>query len=243
MQPIDVVILCHERPRYLEATLESLRENTRHPFSVIAVDNAGRDPAVSRILERFQGMGVVRKAVRLESNIGMRGWYYGIREVVSPLFALSDPDVLFPGGRPCWLTRLVDILEKHPDIFRAALSLDGTNLPPCWNRREGRRLCFRTGPRFRENDDLKLVHAITTPQLIRKKIFDAIVFEEGTPIELAFWKRFRKHGFSVAVQSLRAVHLGWNEYFEEPEYLLAKRKMLGEYREASLIDGGANPAK
>ena len=240
MRPIDIIILTYNRLNYLKKTLKSINENTKYPYRLIAVDNASTDILIKRFLEEQYVCGNINKIIVNKTNLLLDGWREGLEEVTSNYFAISDPDIIVPESNPCWLTQLVTFLDEFPRIVRVGLSLDTHNVPPCWSGKQGRKLAFKTGPYFNREHSLRIADVDTTMQLIRTEPFKKEYALKSRRLDRKFWIDFHNSGISVAAQNITGYHLGWNEYKEDPEYLLEKCKKLRYYPEAGLIEKKMN---
>lgn len=234
MLPIDIVLLVYNRLNYLQQTIQALIQYTEYPYRLIVIDNNSTDNKVKKYLKKLQKNNIIYKLIFNKANFVLKGWQSGLLEVNSRLFAISDPDITVPKLSPCWLTQLVSLIEKFPRLARIGLSLDPKDVPPCWSKREAKRLAFKKGPYFNKEYGLRIIDIDTTMQIIRTASFKRAggLKEE---LNISFWKKFHKYGFSVASQNIIAKHLGWNEYKEEPEYLYEKCKRIREYPEKDLI--------
>jgi len=234
-QKIDIVLLTYNRLNYLKQTIEALIQNTTYPFNLIVVDNASTDPQIKKYLKKQQQKKIINKTIFLEKNNYMESWKQGIEQISSEIFGISDPDIIVPKLKPCWLTQILKYFDKYNEIVRLALSLKRENIPPCWNTKQKKQLALKTGPLFKKNKDLRLGDALTTMQLIRKNIYEQIPLQKNEKIDLKYWKKFRTYGVSAITQNIEALHLGWNEYLDYPDYLREKDGKLGKYKESELI--------
>lgn len=232
---VDIVVLAYNRFKYLRRTIQALIQNTGYPCRLVVVDNSSTDFMVKEYLKNEHENGNIHKLIFNPTNLILKGWQKGLAEVTSPFFAITDPDIIVPGLEPCWLTQLVKLLEEFPRLARIGLSLEPENVPLCWTRRQAKRLAFRTGPFFDKERRLRIIDVDTTMQLIRTESFRESGGFEAEELNMSFWKKFHKYGLSVAAQHISALHLGWNEYIEEPEYLIEKTRQIREYPEKDLI--------
>ena len=122
MDAVDIVIVSHERADYLVATVDALYKRTPEPFRLTIVDNAS-GPAVRNWLaenrERFA------RVLALATNEHVAAFQHGIDATTSDPFVLADPDLLVPDLEPSWLTRLRDLLDRHPDYGLIGMGLVG----------------------------------------------------------------------------------------------------------------------
>ena len=235
MLPIDIIILTYNRLRYLQQTVQTLIQRTKYPYRLIIVDNASTDFRVKEYLKELYQKNIIHKLIFNSTNFVLKGWGRGLAFVASPFFAITDPDIIIPELQPCWLTQLVRLLEKFPRLTRIGLSLDPENVPPCWTRRQAKKLAFRTGPLFDKEHRLRIIDVDTTMQLIHTEKFRKAGGFDAGELNMSFWRKFHEYGLSVATQYITAQHLGWNEYKEEPEYLIEKTKRIHKYLEKDLI--------
>lgn len=150
-EPIDIVILTYNRLAYFKKMLKSLCNNTDYPYRLIVVDNASDDRHMIEYLRLKHYDGFINKLIINDKNYILKGWHYGLSTISSPFFALSDPDIILPESRPCWLTQLVNSISRYSEIVRIGLSLDPQDVPECWTKKQGKRLCFQTGPVYKND--------------------------------------------------------------------------------------------
>ena len=62
-------------------------------------------------------------------NEFLRSLNLGIAATSSDPFMVTDPDLIVPALEPCWLTRMNDIMARHPDFGLLGVGLDQSNLP------------------------------------------------------------------------------------------------------------------
>lgn len=237
MSAIDVVILTYNRFNYLQKTIQSLVERTKYPYRLIVIDNNSNDKRVKKYLYQRKKEGTISELIVNSENLILKGWMKGINRVKSEYFAITDPDIIVPQLKPCWLTQLVNMMKSFPKLARIGLSLDPCDVPSCWTKKQAKRLAFRTGPFFNRDYALKIKDIDTTMQLIRTKCFKKMSASEKTEINADFWKKFHNFGLSVAAQNIIARHLGWNEYKDYPEYLMEKTINIRYYKEKELVTG------
>lgn len=124
MDPIDIVIVSHERADYLVATVDALYERTPEPFRLTIVDNAS-GPAVRNWLaanrERFA------RVIALPTNEHVAAFQHGIDATTSDPLVLADPDLLVPDLEPSWLAQLRSLLDRNPDYGLIGMGLVGHN--------------------------------------------------------------------------------------------------------------------
>jgi hypothetical protein len=223
-QPTDIVMLTHNRLDHLVATVDALEARTTAPFRITIVDNAS-GPEVRNWLQDNRSR--FHQLIMLEENLypGSSGpaLQVGIDATTSDLVVATDPDLVVPDLSPCWLTQMLDILERHPDFGILGIGLDQSNLPP-----------------------------VQEPEnLAPEDIVDGEIVEQPVGSIFTFIRRSAMHSYyddwraceSVAragyrfgwALNVRAFHLGWDDYKLHPGHLASKRQYGGEYREVNLI--------
>jgi len=130
VDPIDIVMLSHNRLEYLEATVDALEARTPEPFRLTIVDNAS-GPDVRNWLAanrtRFE------RVIALPQNEHVAAFQHGIDATTSDPFIVTDPDLVVPELEPSWLARLRGLLERHPDLGLVGASFDH-HVPPDGDR-------------------------------------------------------------------------------------------------------------
>ena len=125
-EPTDIVMLTHNRLAHLEATLDALEARTRAPYRLTIVDNAS-GPEVRNWLaanrHRFHGL------ILRPTNEFLSALNHGIAATQSDPFMVTDPDLIVPDLEPCWLTRMRDTFDRHPNYGLLGIGLDQSNLP------------------------------------------------------------------------------------------------------------------
>ncbi|HEY9855431.1 MAG TPA: glycosyltransferase, partial [Stenomitos sp.] len=207
---IDIVLLTHNRLNYLRQTVEALFERTQHPFRLTIVDNAS-DPDILAYLkaERPRFHRVIRNA----ENRWTEAFTQGIAVSRSDPFIVSDPDILVPALTPCWLSRMLDLMDRHPEMGMVALNLDAANKPA--NLPD-----VYISDKAPHGPDLTLSNVGTVMQTIRRKFFTPPYTTDWQTVEA-----IRRNGGLVGFANhLVGYHLGWDEERDYPEHLLKKHQ-------------------
>ena len=111
-----IVIRCHDSGQTLDATLESISNQTRPPAVVVVVDDGSRDLATDRALARAEkrGLIVVRKPYRGAAeakNTGISDVFRGDR-AVSAISFLEAGDRL----RPKYVATCLCVLRNRSEV-------------------------------------------------------------------------------------------------------------------------------
>jgi len=219
-EPTDIILLTHNRLAHLVATVDALEARTHAPYRLTVVDNAS-DPDVRNWLaanrHRFHQV-ILRPA-----NEFLEALNHGIAGTTSDPYMVTDPDLLVPDLDPCWLTRMRDMLDRHPDFGLLGIGLDQTNLPSVQE------------PETLDADEIVDGEIVERPvgsvfTLIRR---DALNSSYTTDYEtcLSVARAGYRYGWT---RDVRAYHLGWDDFKLYPGHLASKLK-YGEYREVNLI--------
>src|SRR4051812_10024617 len=224
-EPTDIVILTHNRLDHLVETIDALEARTTAPFRITIVDNAS-GPEVRNWLQENRSR--FHQLILLEDNLypGSSGpaLQIGIDATTSDPVVVTDPDLVVPEMSPCWLTGMLDILDRHPDFGILGIGLDQSNLPPV------------TPPENLSPEEILDSEIVLQPvgsifTFIRRSAM-ASYYDDWRACESVARAGYR---FGWAL-NIRAFHLGWDDYKLHPGHLASKRRYGGEYREVHLID-------
>src|SRR3954470_20565606 len=224
-QPTDIVILTHNRLDHLEAMVDALEQRTTAPFQITIVDNAS-GPQVRNWLQANRSR--FHQLILLEENLypGSSGpaLQIGIDATASNPVVVTDPDLVVPeldGG--CWLTQMLDMLDRHPDFGILGIGLDQSNLPAV---QEPENL----SPEDILDDEIVLQPVGSILTFVRREALPSF-YDDWRACESVARAGY-KFGWAL---NIRAFHLGWDDYKLHPGHLASKRKYGGEYREVHLI--------
>jgi hypothetical protein len=222
MEPVDVVMVTHNRLDYLERTVDALFERTPEPIRLTLVDNASEPDVRTWIGERRD---LFEHVVLLPRNEHQPAFQRGIELTSSDPFLVTDPDLVVPELEPSWLARLLDLLERHPDFGLVGLGLDPANRPPVLPPETLEPLV-----------DGELVEAPvgTWFQAIRRDALRVPYTKDSHAC-----RAVRAAGYRVGwAPGIRAFHLGWDDHLHYPAHLAAKHAdpvTYTNYREVGLI--------
>lgn len=232
--PVTILILTYNRRAYFERMIKSIRNNTDYPYEITVIDNGSEPEMIDLLFDLYQ-VGLIDTLICNHANMFMSGWKAGLETIGSDVFVMSDPDIVVPKASPCWLTRMVDCFRQIPSLVRLGMALETDNIPPCWNKYEGRFLALQAGDVVHRNPVIRDVLPDTTLQLIHTDAFREIGGFSAEAIDVEFLKKLAGKGMCGVYQDLKALHLGWDEYKDYPSYLMHKNKRIRPYREVSLI--------
>jgi len=134
--PINILLITYERINFLKKTIDAICDRTMYPYRLTVVDNASTDGTVE-YLKNMKVIGKVFDVLYLPENVGqpkalnagfdfMQSWED--RRPSDDFFITTQDDCIPPLLRPCWLERLVHIMEKHePDYGSVCMRIERTS--------------------------------------------------------------------------------------------------------------------
>lgn len=213
---LDLLILTHNRQAYFDRMIKALTERTSYPLRIIVADNASSE-SFRRNLSRLKAQGIINEVVLNEENNVHDGWRAGLSLVRSDPFLISDPDIEVPLVADGWLTRLLDVWARHPCLSRLGVRLSLCNFPP-----PPMPAPFR-GSRG-SGDEVSVEFVDTTLQLMDRAHFQAVGGFEAKRLIDVFPVLDAGGSWPGVSNEIEAVHLGWNEEQDFPEYIHEKDK-------------------
>ena len=125
--PVDIVILTYQRKYYLFQVIDQILRMTKHPYRLIVVDNGSTDGTRDWI-KKWHKAGIVWKYIFKENGPISEAFKSGFKEVESDLF-ITTPDDIPPSRRagPCWLTKLVELIDKYPEYISISSDFGNTS--------------------------------------------------------------------------------------------------------------------
>ncbi|PIX15287.1 MAG: hypothetical protein COZ72_03825 [Elusimicrobia bacterium CG_4_8_14_3_um_filter_50_9] len=231
-QPIDIVILSHERSAIITDMLTKIKERTHYPHRIIVCDNDSSEAAKNN-LKRLVEKGFIDKLILNNFNKWPEGFNPGLTIVNGDLYCLSDPDIIVPDlGENCWLSRLVDYMNKYPFMGKIGLHISMDNYPP--KHAYSREYYIRKfESKFVENTDNEIFEAPvdTTMAICRRDLFET--YNEAYPeIPLVDHQARYRRNYKVGrtAHPLSCVHKGFDEYKdlsdENIRYIANKNKTI-----------------
>jgi hypothetical protein len=216
--PIDIIMLSHDRLDHLRRTVDALEARTRTPYRLTLVDNAS-EPATRAWIEANRHR--FHQLLLRPTNEHTRAFRHGIAATTSDPYIVTDPDLIVPEGDPDWLARLLAIADAHPGFGLLGMGLDPANRPAV------------TGPEVVDrpvDEDVAEGPVGTWFQLIRRGALKVPYTTDGQ-VCLAVERAGHRVGWT---RRLRAYHLGWDDAQDNPQHLLEKH-LSGDYPSYSEI--------
>ena len=225
-EPLDIIMLTFNRLEHLVSTVEALEARTSEPYRLTIVDNASGADVRNWLADNRQRF---HQVILRPTNEHLPAFQHGIAATTSDPYLLAEPDLIVPDLDPSWLSRLQGLLDEHPDFGLIGLGLDPANRPAV------------LGPEEIDPGSVVGEHIVEGNlgmwfQMIRR---DAL----RVPYELdaQACEAIRSAGYRVGwTRTMRAYHLGWDDYKRYPGHLASKspstHKAYPHYREIELID-------
>ncbi len=100
---------------FLKEIIDELERKTKYPYRLIVVDNGSIDGTREWIKKMYKD-GKIWKYVFTKKNEFMTDAYAkAFKCVESEYFITTQDDILPPNG-PCWLTQMVRLIRKYPEV-------------------------------------------------------------------------------------------------------------------------------
>lgn len=162
---IQIYITSWFRPDMLKKTIEYIIERTTPETYLINVYDNGSDKMTTDMLYQYLEMGKINTLVLDKRNTGClynKLVFHSMVESTDKYYCVTDNDVYPPKLSPDWLSRMVDIMERHPKI-----GLLTPQLPPQ----------FLQMP-YRIEDEVIYAKAVgNTFKLVRKACLDSVIMD------------------------------------------------------------------
>jgi len=112
---IDIAMVSWNRPNFTYWAIKALKDNTLHPYRLILIDN-GSTPQMQSMLAALKCECYIDTLILLDKNYGLEWAKNKVMDYVeSPLFVSTDNDILAYKYDPCWLDRLVNLMDAYPE--------------------------------------------------------------------------------------------------------------------------------
>lgn len=199
-QKVDIALVCWNRPQFTRWSIQSIHDNTSYPYRLIVIDN-GSNRSMQGSLYEMKYNGLIDQLILLDKNYGLEWAKNKVMEFVeSPYFISTDNDILAYKYEPCWLERLVSLMDKYPEY--AAIGCRPQILVGSGNPFEGR-----------EDDIVDFPHIPGYLRIMRTEITRQVgAWNDKRPLrgheEIWISERFRNMGYKVGwANKVRCWHL------------------------------------
>jgi predicted SAM-dependent methyltransferase len=163
IKPIPIILVTYRRVHFLERTIKSIKERTLYPHKLIVVYNKPDKPededGTVEFLKHKLVTGEVDEVVWLDRNAGQSDSQNEGFALVKdePYFVLTQDDLLPPKLSPCWLERMVHLIEKHEDFGAICMRIQRTKRVD-WNESDDLIENFKSIPavfRIHRTEDIR----------------------------------------------------------------------------------------
>ena len=138
--PVPIVLVSYMRPHLLRRIIPLIDKKTLYPHRIIVVHNSPENDfenPVNReavdLIKRFKVTGEISDHIFTERNLGQAGgqnvglnWVNANMPIESRYIVFTQDDLEPPDLRPCWLERMVHLIDKHPDYGSIAMRIERT---------------------------------------------------------------------------------------------------------------------
>jgi len=135
IQPVNILLVTYQRIHFLERTIKAIRARTFYPNQVLVIDNGSTD-GTKEYLKHQKVVGNIADHVFLSENIGQPQALNELfkfmlerdeKRPTQDYFVTTQDDLIPPDLRPCWLERLVHLMQKHePDYGSVCMRIERT---------------------------------------------------------------------------------------------------------------------
>jgi hypothetical protein len=231
-EPITVIIISRNRPIYLWACLDSLYRHTRHAARFVLVDNQSDDPGVRSVVAGFERRGMLAATEWHDSNSPKRVAEAVARYRDSPgeYLVVIESDVMVFDTDPCWLSRMRNLMNTHPEIGILGSYIDGRDfVDPARGR--------QAAPHLDEHSFNRVIKATSSERslpldpppeevidpfnppgrlaMLRKSIIDAVPYGTDTFV----YQQAKAAGIRAGIATqVRHRHLSLINIFDYPDY-------------------------
>lgn len=237
LEPVTVIILSRNRPLYLWTCLDSLYRYTRHAARFVLVNNQSDNSGVRQVVAGFERRGMFDEVQWHETNSPKR-----VAEAIAQYrhsgckyLVVVESDVAVFDTEPCWLSRMVSIMEEHPQVGILGSYIDGRDFV---DAAKARRIApdldqYTLDGLIKAHSPERSLPLVPPPDviiepfnppgrlaIIRKNIIDAIPFgTDGLVYQMA-----KAAGIEAGIATqVRHRHLSLLNLFDYPDYEVRAR--------------------
>ena len=126
VEPIDILLVAYKRLNFLKETIDKISERTFYPHRVWVISQAA-NPDEAHYLKHVKKVGKIWEHIFLPDNVGQpAALNEGFKRVQSKVFVTTQDDIIPPDLRPCWLERLVHLINKYEDYGAICMRIQRT---------------------------------------------------------------------------------------------------------------------
>ena len=128
--PTDIIVTTHNRLDCLKRTLKHIYERTRADYRLHVIDDGSEEGNADFLIGEWRAGRVHHLLLRRDRRGAMAALNAGAWLSFSDPVVFTDDDVLCPDVEPCWLSRLLDGMSRHPELAMLALRHPGAKVKP-----------------------------------------------------------------------------------------------------------------
>ena len=117
----------YERDYFLERSVRAIYERTKYPYRLFVVDSNSQTDDTKHLMKHLKKLGLIFEHIFCEENDGLpQALNKAFPHMESELFVTTQDDILPPDLDPCWLERLVNLMNKYPDYGAICMRIQRT---------------------------------------------------------------------------------------------------------------------
>lgn len=125
---VNIGMITYNRLDFTKLCLEAFERTVDYPHRLTVIDNNSQDGTVE-FLRKLQAQGVIHNLILLNENVGVAkasnlAW---AMEPDAPYYMKLDNDIVFQ--KMGWLSRLVEVIERVPQIGAAGYNFEPVSYP------------------------------------------------------------------------------------------------------------------
>ena len=126
---VNICMVTYNRLYFTKSSIDSILTHTQYPHELTIVDNNSQDGTQDYLKELYNA-GKFKNLILLKENIGVaKASNLAWQMEDFKYYMKYDNDIIFKSG--CWLTPMIELIEKAPDIGIIGYSFEGWNPGVC----------------------------------------------------------------------------------------------------------------
>ena len=131
---IPIILQTYNRVSYTMQVISAIQNHLLYPYYLIVIDNASTDGTVE-YLQFLKKQNIIQELILNSSNLGISEPKNQGLDIVKKLenikyVCITDNDIVVPFIRPaCVLTKIVEMMDLHPEVGMCGIDLDRANAP------------------------------------------------------------------------------------------------------------------
>lgn len=234
---VEVCVVTYNRLEYVQACLSSIMSYTGVPLKIVVCDNGSTD-GTKEYLELLHRKRLIHKVIFNRENLGIaesKNQLVRALEWESDFFILTDSDIVFPYGNPCYIKCMLEILNRHPQCGVLNLNFESHYVPEeskWWFEKQ------KESHRLKKDDLILLESGFWGSMITRKTIeevqkFNKLYYKDPSPFRCRSLYGETDEMFRLALskmniwggvaKNLIGINLGWNDKLKFGDYHMFKK--------------------